>query len=685
MDAQQGGRCYVAAPYRHLRDHDHSCEPERDILALGPWSSRCPPLALAAWQAGFVWPFFADDSFISLRYAQRLLHGDGLTWTEDASGAIERVEGYSNLLWVLLTAGLGALGLDLVTAARALGAACTALALLLLARAMRPACARTALLAAVPPLLVVSNQPVLVWTLAGLEGPLLLLLLAWGFGGLVRWHAIGSSASTKAHTLLALGAPFALACWTRPDAPLWALTAGCGLVVHQLERGAVRALLAAAWFGALPMFAVAAQLTFRLLYYGDWVPNTAHVKAAITAASLAPGRAFVQHAIAATPGLTTAAIAGAVLALAHRPARRFALVLALPVLAWWSYLVAIGGDHFPGLRLLHGVIAPMALLAGLGAAALRAPLVQVACALVFAIGHASYDAIAARTDAGSREAKGEVWEWRGKVLGEELRRAFGSKQPRIAVDAAGALPFYSQLPALDMLGLCDRTIGTTPFPAWLDTVLPGTPKPAGHLCGNGAYVIDQAPDLMLFSTPPGMPVAVYVSACEFESDERFLRDYRLVLFDLGERDVLPGRREPLVAFLWVRIDGRVGVERSADRIVVPAWLFGSMQLPGPVQNCYQAPGPNLDNLRHVAQWLETRRFVAVPTDDGAPALHAVDGTDAQATLTTELPAGTWHARVEPAGCGAQADDVALQHAGEAVLTLRIPPGAQPKYVVFERR
>lgn len=52
-------------------------------------------LAALAVHARYYMPFVADDTFISLRYAQRLLEGHGLTWT-DGSPA---VEGYSNLLW----------------------------------------------------------------------------------------------------------------------------------------------------------------------------------------------------------------------------------------------------------------------------------------------------------------------------------------------------------------------------------------------------------------------------------------------------------------------------------------------------------------------------------------------------------------------------------------------------------
>ena len=81
-------------------------------------------VVLAACVLGYgiarVWPFFADDAFISLRYAERLLHGHGLTWNDG-----ERVEGYSNLLWTLLCAGLGGLGCDLTFAARGIGIACT--------------------------------------------------------------------------------------------------------------------------------------------------------------------------------------------------------------------------------------------------------------------------------------------------------------------------------------------------------------------------------------------------------------------------------------------------------------------------------------------------------------------------------------------------------------------------------
>ena len=67
------------------------------------------------------YPFFSDDGYISLRYAQRLLDGKGLTWTDG-----EYVEGYTNLAFILFTAALGSI-FDLVTSARIVGVAGTAL------------------------------------------------------------------------------------------------------------------------------------------------------------------------------------------------------------------------------------------------------------------------------------------------------------------------------------------------------------------------------------------------------------------------------------------------------------------------------------------------------------------------------------------------------------------------------
>jgi len=619
-----------------------------------------PALILAAVQAAWPLPFFSDDSFISLRYADRLLDGHGLTWTHDAAGIPERVEGYSNLLWVLLTAGLGALGVELVLAARILGGLCTALALWWLAGALRPHNARTAANAAVAPMLVASTQPVMIWTLAGLEGPLLMALLALGFRGLVRRYGDSRKPRDFAKAaLLVAGLPFALACWTRPDAPLWALMAGAGIALMSRQGGGGAALRRAFWFGLPALLAVAIQMAFRLSYYGDYVPNTAHVKAEFDPASIEPGFGFVQDAMAAMPGLAIAAAAGTVVMALHKKTRSFTLVLLLPVLAWLSYLTVIGGDHFPGLRLLHGVLVPLALLAALAANALGNPHLRLITAIGLLLGGGWWNVDVARHDPRSREARREVWEWYDKVFGESLQAAFGEQQPRIAVDAAGALPYYSKLPAIDMLGLCDRTIATTPFRDWLDTVKPGTPKPPGHLRGNGEHVIAQQPDLIVFK----FVLPVFVSGCEFEDDPRFLQNYRLVRVDLNRPDVLPaGHLVPM----WIRTEGAVGIQRSERQVRIPGYLFGSFELPGPHVNRHQPPGPDQDfnallarNGALAMQFWTASPATALRREDGKLTLRLKKSSSASLPVTLEE--GTYRVRMTPTD---QGSTLTVQSGGE---------------------
>ena len=126
-------------------------------------------------------PLFFDDAYISLRYAMRFLQGQGLTWTDG-----EAVEGYSNLLWVLGCAALGALGLDLVDAARVLGLLCALLAMAALLFAFPPRNWRGSLPALAGTMFIALAGPIAIWAIAGMEGCMVAATLAWG---LVRWAA----------------------------------------------------------------------------------------------------------------------------------------------------------------------------------------------------------------------------------------------------------------------------------------------------------------------------------------------------------------------------------------------------------------------------------------------------------------------------------------------------------------
>ena len=131
------------------------------------------PFLLFLVHAFYYYPFLIDDAFISLRYAERLVNGHGLNWNDG-----ERVEGYSNLLWVLLAAGFMSLKFDPVAIIRIIGILSAAAAMGALdinqRRTREPL---SSLL--IGNLAFALTAPVAIWAMAGLESALVTALLAW--------------------------------------------------------------------------------------------------------------------------------------------------------------------------------------------------------------------------------------------------------------------------------------------------------------------------------------------------------------------------------------------------------------------------------------------------------------------------------------------------------------------------
>jgi hypothetical protein len=198
-----------------------------------------------------------------------------------------------------------------------------------------------------------------------------------------------------------------------------------------------------------------------------------------------------------------------------------------------------------------------------------------------------------------------------------LKRAFGSRRPLLAVDAAGALPYWSDFPALDMLGLNDAFIAHHP------------PRdfgrgPIGHELGDGAYVWRRAPDLIAFDNASGSHDPRFLSGRQLLAMPPFHRVYQWIRLrpDSGNR---------ALAELWVRREeGKLGVTRAADRIEVPGYFLTGQESDAEAR----ASAPHGDGV-----------LVAVVTAQKPGILPAL-----------EIPAGRWRLRVmtsaEPGGAPA---------------------------------
>ncbi len=494
-------------------------------------------------QVRHFFPFITDDAFISLRYSERLLQGKGLTWND-----MHPVEGYTNLLWVLACAGLGGLGLSLPFAAQFLGIVCTVFGIAAVAaQAFRDYPIKIRFLAALFGCgALVLSGPVDVWAQGGLEQPMLAALLAWAAYFGMRW--VSTSKPNPRDTTI-MGVLLGLACLTRADAALFTAAFFLGGVLADGPR--VRTVLSRARLLPIPILLCVGQLLFRRFYYHDWLPNTAYVKVAFTLHRLYTGLRYDLVGFKIEAFFCLLALIGAA-ALWKAGKQRQVKFLVTIVVVWLVYLVVIGGDIFTAVRHFVPALAVAAfLICGCGLLTLGAPFrFSRGRVIVFLI----LTGLVVTSDYYCRQ---ETWERQGKSIGLFLKQAFGDKRPLLSSDAAGVVPFYSQLPAIDPLGLNDYHISRMKSKlrgeGWL-----------GHELADGKYVMDQKPDLLIFSN---FHSDIYFpSDTEIMQDPRFKTSYQKVSFDTDPPDATR-------ASMYVRrLNGPLAIQESTNRITVPAYL-----------------------------------------------------------------------------------------------------------------
>jgi hypothetical protein len=458
---------------------------------------------------------------------------------------------------VVTVAAAGTLHHDLVTVARVCGLLGSGAVVAALVHAHRPDRPLAALLLLLGALAFVLTGPVGAYTMAGLEHPLLVGLLSWG---IVTAYPLTRVDRPTWRQLAPPATALGLMSVTRPDAPLLAAMVCAGL---WLSRPGRARLFAALRLALGPAACLGALLLFRRLYYGDWVPNTYYAKVALTDERLSAGLAYVRGGLWPLAGLLVAALLALVVALRDREVRQRALLALLPMLGWSGYLVSIGGDNMPQHRHLVPVIALLALLAAElgGSVATRGPRLRwagtlIGAALLAQICHGSF------TDPERNKAIRSRWNWTGEPVGLFLGRAFAKQQPLVAVDAAGTLPYFAELPAIDMLGLCDWHIARHRPESF------GRGKLA-HELGDGAYVLGRKPDIVVFRTPLGQRRPAWLSGRQMVVRPDWIKHYRVVVFNVGDRTARYAEH-------WIRAeDGVLGVVREPDRIVVPGFLLGA--------------------------------------------------------------------------------------------------------------
>ncbi len=479
-----------------------------------------PFIILALLAAGlYFYHYIPDDTFITLRYARNVARGDGFVFN---SGV--RLEGYTNFLWVVVLAAAGRAGLPLLGTARVSSLLCS-LAVLWLTYTLSRETARRSDLAgwdeglacALPPMLLASSAPFLVWSLSGSEIPLYTMLLLLGFRFLLDGRP-----PVQVFTL------FGLLGLVRPDGLLFFALASIVLLSRREDRRGT-ALRGAVVF----LILFGPYLVWKWLYFGSLVPNTFYAKTGPVGLMLSNGAGYVG-AFLASYGYLVAL--GMLLMKRLLPREGVARLALLFLLAHWTAVLLLGGDWMPHFRLLLPTLPLVLLVANEGLVAAVSerreeyaepgrgstlPLVAMVLVLfVMFPGGLRYERFERERFAVHLFAR----------LGQSLRMIL-PPETSIALGSTGAIGYYTDTEIVDILGLTEERI------ARHGRIVATQP---GHMKTDGAYVLSRKPDLLLLGNvqvhrgrrgEDEMPIKVQEE--EITRQPEFSRDYEYVEIPLG--------------------------------------------------------------------------------------------------------------------------------------------------------
>ena len=388
-----------------------------------------------------------------------------------------------------------ALGLDPIPFAHGLGLLCFAGSLVVtwwLADELTGS--RAAALAAV---VMLGTQPTFsAYATSGLETGLQALCFA--ASALMTMRILRSPAPPSVATSAGLSLLFAAALMTRLDSGLMVATLGLAVLVSLWRRGQLtiaRLMWLVAPGGALTL----AWFGWKVATYGSVLPNTFAAKTG-SEGQLSAGLAWLW--LFGTSTLAVVPLLAGVAAVVRSPPGRGTVLVALGGV-WLLYVVSVGAD-FMEFRFIVPIL-PLAAVgvAWLAFSWLERPAVGAALVAFVVLGSAHHavtwqttDGIESIEDLAGHLTR-EAQDWNG--VGHTLHAHLGDADVLVATTAAGAIPYHSRLPSIDMLGLTDAWIARNgePFGAQRSHT---KVAPLAYLVERGTHLVLGQPWVKLHSS-----------------------------------------------------------------------------------------------------------------------------------------------------------------------------------------
>lgn len=419
-----------------------------------------------------------DDAMISMRYAWNFSHGNGLVWNQG-----EYIEGITNLLHVLhmafwtaiLDKSTAALMIQIMGIATMLGIAYLTMKIATYIFEIE-SLEHKNFYSILTFAMCLTYYPLSYWTLYGMETGLLALLLIASVYFIFRGVHNGTQISRIIPLLLGL------AFMARPDA---VVPAGVILLLKWYfdltKTGRSHAIKSVILDSVIVVAIVGAVSLFRLSYYGSVFPNTYTLKAVGMPFSerISNGLIFIQRF------LTQIAIpTGLVVVYLALKKRIYLFLMLLIFLSTVFYQVWVGGDAWPYWRMTSPTIPLFLILFLLSLDYLikrisqnferweTQPMIQryvaIAAILVLMFGF-NYHFLTQLVFYNYPFDVDHSWD---RINTAVALNDIADPDATIAVTAAGTLPYYVDLRAIDMLGKSDEYIASllpdlTGEPGWM--------------------------------------------------------------------------------------------------------------------------------------------------------------------------------------------------------------------------
>jgi len=415
-------------------------------------------LVILAWSNRFI----QDDAFISFRYADNLAHGKGLTWNPG-----ERIEGYTNFLWTLIISGCIYMGGNPSDCAEIIGLLFFFLSLIFTYRLSLLLFQSKAVSLAVL-LLLGTNYTFSSWATGGLETQMQTALFV-----MAAYYCVEGmlSNSWSLRKVLALSIILTAAQLTRLDSAIICLVifAAIFFSLRKDVDSGLQHLKKLAVFIAPPLIILGGWFLWKLFYYGHVLPNTFYIKAS-SLTSFSRGINYL-YIFSISYFILPFLLIGLFAVKSLFRKSNLPLIVLLSILGIWIlYIVKIGGD-FMEFRFLVPVMPFMfILIAWLIFRFINLKYFRLALITIILAGTIHHQATFTYNPTDGIEpvrdlyshlfGRTQNWVQIGKTLASVFR---DSRDVKIATTAAGAIPYYSGLYTVDMLGINDPWVAQHGF------------------------------------------------------------------------------------------------------------------------------------------------------------------------------------------------------------------------------